>query len=106
MQLPSSADVVEWVRGTLLVPYRAALDPDDYAEFERRYAAELALAIGGESGERRPYFYGFDRILLWAAISAGGGVRIGRAADLRPERTDRPVVPLRAPRRWRSPARR
>jgi trans-aconitate 2-methyltransferase len=65
MELPSSTDVLEWVRGTLLVPYRAALDPDDYAEFERRYAAELALTIGGESGEQRPYFYGFDRILMW-----------------------------------------
>ena len=29
MVLPSSASVVDWVRGTLLVPYRAALAPDD-----------------------------------------------------------------------------
>ncbi|MFN8050898.1 MAG: methyltransferase domain-containing protein [Acidimicrobiales bacterium] len=65
MVLPSSASVVDWVRGTLLVPYRAALAPDDYAEFERRYAKELALVIGGESGERSPYFYAFDRILMW-----------------------------------------
>lgn len=65
MRLPSSRMVVEWVRGTLLVPYRTALDAADYAEFERRYDRELALAIGGESGERRPYFYGFDRILMW-----------------------------------------
>lgn len=65
MRLPSSRQVLDWVRGTLLVPYRGSLAADDYAEFERRYATELALAIGGESGEREPYFYGFDRILMW-----------------------------------------
>jgi trans-aconitate methyltransferase len=64
--LESSRSVVDWTRGTLLVPFRSALAPDDYAEFERRYAAALALRIGGESGERRPYFYGFNRILMWA----------------------------------------
>ena len=53
------------VRGTLLVPYQSRLSADDYAEFERRYDAELALVIGGEHGERTPYFYGFERILRW-----------------------------------------
>ena len=80
MRLPSSADVLAWVRGTLLVPYRAALDPADYAEFEARYAAELARRIGGESGERRPYFYGFDRILMW-------GRRPDRPAGRSPDRS-------------------
>lgn len=66
--MASSAQVVDWVRGTLLVPYRAALPPDAYAEFERRYADDLAAAIGGPAGERRPYFYGFERILMWGRL--------------------------------------
>lgn len=65
MVLPSSRAVLDWVRGTLLVPYRSSLSADDYAEFERRYTNELAQAIESETGERRPYFYGFDRILMW-----------------------------------------
>lgn len=69
MVLESSDDVVAWVDGTLLVPYRTALSPEDYDEFERRYRADLASEIGGPSGERRPYFFGFQRILMWGRIA-------------------------------------
>lgn len=65
MVLDSSAAVLDWVRGTLLAPYRSNLAPEDYAEFERRYAERLAAEIGGPTGEQRPYFYGFERILMW-----------------------------------------
>lgn len=64
--LASSAAVVDWVRGTLLVPYRSVLAPDDAEEFERRYAAALAAEIGGPTGVRAPYFYAFERILFTA----------------------------------------
>jgi len=64
-RLPSSDSVLDFVRGTMLVPYRAALAPDDYAEFERRYAADLAAEIGGPTGVREPYLHAFERILMW-----------------------------------------
>lgn len=54
--------VVEWVKGTLLTPYRARLPAALYerfvAEHERRVVAEL--------GEHSPYFYPFKRILMHA----------------------------------------
>jgi len=65
MLLESGDRVLDWVRGTLLVPYRSALSADDYAEFERRYAARLDDEIGRSGVDRSPYFYGFERILMW-----------------------------------------
>ncbi|MDP9073130.1 MAG: methyltransferase domain-containing protein [Actinomycetota bacterium] len=59
--LPSAADVVEWVKGTLLVPYREQLDPALYQQFLDRYRTRL-LAVAGCG---RPYFYPFKRILCW-----------------------------------------
>ena len=60
--LESSAAVLDWVGGTLLTPYRAALPPALFEAFVARYAAELAA----ELGDRRPYFYAFPRVLAWA----------------------------------------
>jgi trans-aconitate 2-methyltransferase len=59
--LPSSADVVEWVRGALLTYYEALLSPGRFAEFVEVYRARLAEALG----ERTPYFYTYRRVLLW-----------------------------------------
>jgi trans-aconitate 2-methyltransferase len=61
-ELSSTADVVEWVMGTLLTPYRTRLSPELFAAFVERYRERLLE----ELGEREPYFYGFRRILCWA----------------------------------------
>jgi len=64
-ELESTGDVVEWVMGTLLTPYRSRLSPELFDEFVDRYR-ELLLE---ELGEREPYFYGFRRILCWARFA-------------------------------------
>jgi trans-aconitate 2-methyltransferase len=64
-ELSSTADVVEWVMGTLLTPYRTRLTPELFEAFVERYRERLLE----ELGEREPYFYGFKRILCWARFS-------------------------------------
>jgi trans-aconitate 2-methyltransferase len=61
-ELPSSADVVEWTKGTLLTGYRAQLDDTGYAEFEQAYRQRLVDELGAAS----PYYYAFKRILAHA----------------------------------------
>jgi trans-aconitate 2-methyltransferase len=61
-ELSSTTDVVEWVMGTLLTPYRTRLTPELFSAFVDRYRERLLE----ELGEREPYFYGFRRILCWA----------------------------------------
>ena len=61
-ELSSTSDVVEWVMGTLLTPYRTRLSPELFADFVDRYRERLLE----ELGDREPYFYGFRRILCWA----------------------------------------
>jgi trans-aconitate 2-methyltransferase len=64
-ELESTGEVVEWVMGTLLTPYRQRLTPELFEEFVERYRERLIE----ELGEREPYFYGFKRILCWARFS-------------------------------------
>lgn len=64
-ELASTGDVVEWVMGTLLTPYRRRLSPELFEAFVERYRERLL----DELGEREPYFYGFRRILCWARFS-------------------------------------
>ena len=64
-ELESTGEVVEWVMGTLLTPYRTRLSPELFDEFVERYRERL----NEELGEREPYFYGFRRILCWARFS-------------------------------------
>ena len=59
--MASSADVVEWVKGTLLTDYERQLGPDRFASFLEEYRSRL-LAVLGDG----PYFYAFKRILFWA----------------------------------------
>ena len=59
--LPSSADVVEWVKGTHLTYFRTRLDDELYELFVERYRRRLLGVIG----EREPYLYTFKRILFW-----------------------------------------
>lgn len=60
--LPSSADVVEWVKGTSLNRVRAVVDEPLYDRFLAEYRHRLRERLG----DRTPYFYGFKRILFWA----------------------------------------
>jgi trans-aconitate 2-methyltransferase len=62
--LPSSADVVEWVRGALLTAYETQLTPGRFEEFLTAYRRELANAIPDET----PFFYTYRRVLLWASF--------------------------------------
>jgi trans-aconitate 2-methyltransferase len=55
-------DVVEWVKGTTLVPYRQRLGAALYDEFLARYTERLVPALA----DADPYFYAFKRLLLWA----------------------------------------
>jgi trans-aconitate 2-methyltransferase len=64
-ELDSTDEVVEWVMGTLLTPYRTRLSPDMFEAFVDRYRERLLE----ELGEREPYFYGFRRILCWARFT-------------------------------------
>lgn len=64
-RLASSADVVEWVKGTHLTQFRERLSDDLYDVLLVRYRERLLRAIG----ERAPYLYTFKRILLWARRS-------------------------------------
>lgn len=60
--LPSSTDVVEWVRGALLTHYEELLPEEKFAEFLAEYRESLLAAIGDQS----PYFYTYERVLMWA----------------------------------------
>ena len=61
--LPSSSDVVEWVRGALLTDYQERMDSIRFDEFIGDYTRRLLKEIG----EQSPYFYTYKRILIWAA---------------------------------------
>jgi trans-aconitate 2-methyltransferase len=61
MRLPSSADVVEWVKGTTLTRFQGRLPAPLFGDFVERYRRRLLEVIG----DRSPYFYAFKRILLW-----------------------------------------
>jgi trans-aconitate 2-methyltransferase len=60
--LTSAAEVVEWVKGTALTPFRVALAEPVFEEFVARYREALLSRLGSQ----RPYFYPFKRILVWA----------------------------------------
>lgn len=60
--LPSREDVVEWVKGTMLVDYQQRLSAELFVRFLERYRARLLPLLE----DRRPYFYPFKRILFWA----------------------------------------
>jgi len=62
--LPSSADVVEWTKGTTLTPFRESLSPERYDEFLAEYTLRVVAALG----DARPYFYTFKRVLIWGTF--------------------------------------
>jgi trans-aconitate 2-methyltransferase len=65
--LASSADVVEWVKGTSLTRFFHALPAELHEPFVAEYRRRLLDAIG----DRAPYFYPFKRILFWASKPPG-----------------------------------
>lgn len=64
--LPTSADVVEWVRGTSLTRFQSRLAPEVFERFVDEYRRRLLAIIGDKS----PYFYPFKRILIWGRLPA------------------------------------
>jgi len=62
--LPSTDDVVEWVRGALLTYYQSLLTAETFEEFLIVYRARLRDVLG----EERPFFYTYKRILLWGSF--------------------------------------
>jgi len=61
--LPSAADVVEWVRGALLTHYQSLLPPERFEQYLAAYREQLAAVLG----DHRPYFYTYQRLLIWGA---------------------------------------
>lgn len=62
-ELDGTGDVVEWLKGTTLLPFRNALGTDDrFDEFCETYRERLV----SQEGVRRPYLFTFKRILAWA----------------------------------------
>ena len=57
----SSADVVEWTKGTSLTRFFKRLPAELHEPFVDAYRDELLRRIG----RREPYFYAFKRILMW-----------------------------------------
>ncbi len=64
--LPDSDAMVEWVRGTALVPYLERLEPVLQEAFLDRCRLKLGVLF-----QERPVFYGFSRILLWGCKRLG-----------------------------------
>lgn len=63
--LESRDDVVEWTRGTLLTDYQQRMSPETFEKFLAEYRARLLPQLD----DRRPYFYGFKRILMWGRLA-------------------------------------
>jgi trans-aconitate 2-methyltransferase len=63
--LGSTADVVEWVKGTSLTRFKPFLGPDGWDPFITRYRERLLSVLG----DRSPYFYPFKRILMWGRVA-------------------------------------
>jgi trans-aconitate 2-methyltransferase len=61
-ELSEPAEVVEWVRGTLLTDYEKRLPQELFTRYVDTYRARLLARIPDE----RPYLYTYQRILLWA----------------------------------------
>ena len=60
--LASTAEVVEWAKGTGLTRLKGPLGPELYERFVERYRERLIELLGWHE----PYFYTFKRILFWA----------------------------------------
>ncbi len=59
--------VVEWMKGSLLTPYRERLAAPLY----ERLLAEYARRLHADAGDRSPYLLTFKRLLVWGRLPAG-----------------------------------
>ncbi len=62
--LSSAAETVEWVKGTSLNRFKAVFDEGGYKEFLEQYR-QLVIR---ELGDKSPYFFTFNIILMWARL--------------------------------------
>jgi trans-aconitate 2-methyltransferase len=60
--LAGPEQVIEWSRGTLLTDYQRRMPAELFERFLAAYRERLLPRLD----QRRPYFYPFKRILLWA----------------------------------------
>ena len=65
-ELPSTADVVEWVRGTLLTDYQPRMPEAMFDEYVVRYRERLLDTLGNQ----QPYLFAFKRILMRGRAAA------------------------------------
>ena len=63
-RLPTSADVIEWVKGSLLTDYRNRLAPPDYEAYLTDYRHRLLSILPNAP----PLLYPFKQTLLWARL--------------------------------------
>jgi trans-aconitate 2-methyltransferase len=63
--MPSTADVVQWMKGANLTRFEESLPPELYAQYLDRYRERLLDALG----DQRPFPYTYKRILFWARKS-------------------------------------
>ena len=59
--LVSTADVVEWLKGTTLTRFKEVLGSDGWDDFIEQYRGRLLAVLG----DRSPYLFPFKRLLLW-----------------------------------------
>ncbi len=60
--LESTDSLIEWVKGTLLTYYQSHLPPELYTQFIEEYSRRILAHFG----DKKPYFFPFKRILMWA----------------------------------------
>jgi trans-aconitate 2-methyltransferase len=63
-RLPTTGDVVEWVRGTSLTRFKKVLPEDDFERFVAEYRRRLLAVVG----DRPNYLFLFKRILFWGRL--------------------------------------
>ena len=62
-ELESTAMLIEWVKGTLLLDYERKLG-DRFPKFLEEYSRRLLAKLG----DQRPYFFTYKRVLMWASF--------------------------------------
>jgi trans-aconitate 2-methyltransferase len=65
--LDGPEQAVEWVKGTTLTRFKAALPPELFDRFVDRYRERLLARLAADEGAAagKPYLYPFKRILMW-----------------------------------------
>jgi len=64
-RLASTAEVVEWVKGTSLTRFKESFGDEGWPAFVDLYRARLLATLG----EHAPYVYAFKRILMWGRLT-------------------------------------